>query len=178
MRARCNNPKHRGHKDYGAKGVTVCPQWADFQVFLADVGLRPSPEHTLDREKNHLGYQPGNVRWATHKEQHRNRTDNVVLEMDGREMVLSDWAKETGLTAMAIRYRLAQGWEVKDALTVPAHGGDLTRGGKTLTLAGETLTITQWAHKLGMGKATLQVRVRAGWSDEKALTTPVRPKAR
>lgn len=178
MRARCERPKHRGHKDYGAKGVTVCPEWRDsFQAFVDHVGLRPSKAHTLDRIKNNRGYEPGNVRWATYAEQHRNRTNNVHLTLDGRTMILKDWAKEVGLTGVGIKYRLDQGWTVRDALMTPARGGDLTRGGRTLTHKGKTLTVTQWAREVGLNKATLQVRLRNGWTTALALETPARPKA-
>lgn len=73
MLARCNNPNFVGFKNYGGRGIKVCERWYDFVNFLADVGERPSSELQLDRIDNDGNYEPGNVRWATRKEQARNR---------------------------------------------------------------------------------------------------------
>lgn len=74
MIKRCENPNHHAYARYGGRGIAVCPGWrADFAVFLRDVGHRPNPELSLDRLDNDGNYEPGNVRWATAKEQAANR---------------------------------------------------------------------------------------------------------
>ena len=73
MRQRCNNHNHAAFHAYGGRGITVCERWASFENFLADMGPRPSREHTLDRIKNDEGYSPGNCRWATWTVQNHNR---------------------------------------------------------------------------------------------------------
>lgn len=71
---RCRSPKHDRYDRYGGRGITVCDRWKDFAAFVADVGPKPSPSHTLDRYPNNDGnYEPGNVRWATPKQQANNR---------------------------------------------------------------------------------------------------------
>jgi hypothetical protein len=74
MIQRCENPNDAAYPRYGGRGITVHPEWrADFAAFLRDVGHRPSPELSLDRIDNDRGYEPGNVRWATAKQQANNR---------------------------------------------------------------------------------------------------------
>jgi hypothetical protein len=73
MWQRCTNPAKSNYKYYGGRGITVCERWRVFENFVADVGLRPHGL-TIDRFPNKNGnYEPGNVRWATHSEQMRNR---------------------------------------------------------------------------------------------------------
>lgn len=75
MRERCSWSKHHKFADYGGRGIKVCPQWADFQTYLADIAhLGPCPPgYTLDRIDNDGNYEPGNVRWASPAEQLANR---------------------------------------------------------------------------------------------------------
>lgn len=73
MFQRCTNPHHASWEDYGGRGVTVCERWQSFENFIADMGPRPSPKHSLDRTNNDGNYEPSNCRWATWNEQARNR---------------------------------------------------------------------------------------------------------
>lgn len=74
MRKRCSNPNDKAYRNYGARGIRVCPEWeANFEAFFAHVGPKPSPELSIDRIDNDRGYEPGNVRWADRSTQSRNR---------------------------------------------------------------------------------------------------------
>lgn len=81
MKARCLNQRSRAWRYYGGRGITVCNRWLDFANFLADMGPRPSPKHSIDRIDVNGNYEPGNVRWTTWKVQMRNtRRNKVSLE--------------------------------------------------------------------------------------------------
>lgn len=76
MIERCTRKSHPGFHRYGGRGITVCDEWLNsFEAFLRDMGERPGPRMTLDRYPNNDGnYEPGNCRWATWKEQARNKS--------------------------------------------------------------------------------------------------------
>lgn len=119
MQQRCNNPRCKDYPKYGARGISVAPEWSDFQTFYRDVGPRPSPLHSLDRIDNDGPYAPGNCRWAVPKTQNNNRRSNVWLTFQGRRLTLAGWAQETGVPAPTITRRLSDGWTVEEALATP-----------------------------------------------------------
>lgn len=77
MKGRCNNPDYPNFKDYGGRGITVCPEWQDsYEKFLEDMGRHPSSKHSIDRIDNDRGYYKGNCRWATSLQQNKNRRNS------------------------------------------------------------------------------------------------------
>ena len=118
MLQRCSNPKNASWALYGARGITVCKRWEKFENFLADMGERPQGS-SLDRINNDDGYHPKNCRWATHKQQMRNRRTARLITWNSKTMGLSSWAEAMGLPEHTIRARLQAGWTVEKTLTAP-----------------------------------------------------------
>ena len=76
---RCTNPNNKHYRNYGGRGISVCDRWKDFANFFSDIGARPSKELTIDRTNNDGNYEPGNVRWATRKQQQNNRRNSIKI---------------------------------------------------------------------------------------------------
>jgi len=72
MLQRCSNPKNAEYKNYGARGISVDPVWRSFEVFMADMGHRPSAAHEIDRRNTNGNYESDNCRWVTRAENCRN----------------------------------------------------------------------------------------------------------
>jgi len=122
MVARCTKPGHANYRRYGARGVTVCDRWrADFAAFLADMGGRPSPLHTLERKDNDGPYSPENCVWATSAVQMRNTRQNHRLTLRGVTLTVTDWVTKTGIPRSTIYARIRYGWSTERTLTEPVQ---------------------------------------------------------
>ncbi len=130
MLDRCYNPRYKQYHLYGGRGIKVCLEWRnDFAVFLADMGRRPSPKHSIDRYPDQNGdYEPGNCRWATWIQQNRNRRNNHQITFREKTMCLTEWAQEIGIPVETLSGRInIRGWTTERALTTPAkHRTTLT----------------------------------------------------
>ena len=124
MRTRCFCTTSKDYSSYGGRGITVCPQWDDFAVFVRDMGERPGKEFTIDRVDSAAGYSPENCRWATSSQQNRNRPGyNSMVLYRGREITLAQLCDETGINQSALWMRLFRyGWDVERAAGTPLRG--------------------------------------------------------
>lgn len=110
MISRCENSKHHQYKDYGGRGISIWEPWRhSFGNFFAYIGKRPSSKHTLDRINNNLGYMPGNIRWATWKEQQRNRRSNKRLMHMGVVKTQIEWAEHLGMSPEKLKDQIENG---------------------------------------------------------------------
>jgi hypothetical protein len=110
MRARCENPNVRGYQNWGGRGIRVCPRWNDFEAFFSDMGLKPSPDHEIDRIDNDGNYEPSNCRWATPIEQANNMRSNRRITIGGREATIAEHARESNIDPDKLRNRIDRGW--------------------------------------------------------------------
>lgn len=105
MRQRCLNPRHPSYRYYGGRGITICARWSNFEKFLADIGNRPSPSHSLDRINNNGNYTPKNCKWSDKKEQGRNRRTCVYLTHKGKTKTIAEWAAILGIDWSSMKHR-------------------------------------------------------------------------
>lgn len=125
IKQRCFNKKHSNYAHYGAKGVSVNPEWVnDFDSFNDYINshLGPRPDgFSIDRINVSGDYEPGNIRWASPSDQAKNRRNNIWITAFGRTMVATDWARESGLTFTCIAYRIRAGWNPEIAVSMRAR---------------------------------------------------------
>ena len=137
MKQRCLNPNAEGYKNYGGRGITVCPEWLyDFQAFEDWAYSHGYREYlTIDRIDNDKGYSPNNCRWATRLEQAHNRRPCVgkhrLYEINGIFKTSSEWATIAGISRKRFNKRWAAG-KRGNALLAPSRfqdGGDTNGDG-------------------------------------------------
>lgn len=127
MKNRCLNPRDAAFDRYGGRGICICARWVNgedgrsgFQCFFEDMGPRPSKDHSLDRFPDNDGnYEPDNCRWATKKQQARNRRSNRIVQMQGETMSLAEACERFGLSYAKLNSRLSKGFSFERALAQP-----------------------------------------------------------
>ena len=121
-KGRCFNKSNPKYPSYGGRGITVCERWLGeqgFANFLTDMGRRPGLDYSLDRFPDNDGnYEPGNCRWATRKEQARNRRDSRRLSVEGVCLTIAEWAEKLEVPVGKIHARLNRGWSADRALGI------------------------------------------------------------
>jgi hypothetical protein len=117
MRRRCTDPHSVGWDNYGGRGIKVCDRWLNnYDAFFEDMGPRPE-NMTIERRDNDGDYEPNNCRWASRKDQARNRHGNRIIELGERKQTVTDWAEEIGLSPSGIKYRQNAGLPVSEVLS-------------------------------------------------------------
>ncbi len=98
IKSRCYNPKSTYYKDYGGRGIKMCDGWLNsFELFLSDMGNRPSKDYSLDRIDNNKGYSKDNCKWSTWEEQCSNRRSNVMITYNGETKTMKQWCDVLGI---------------------------------------------------------------------------------
>lgn len=118
---RCENPRNYGYYKYGGRGIHVCEEWkTNKKAFFEWAFANGYAENlTIDRKDNSKGYSPENCRWITYQEQNNNRRSNRYETIDGETHTVAEWSRISGIKQGTIQYRLAKGWNPKDAVFKP-----------------------------------------------------------
>lgn len=125
MRRRCYNPGQHSYPDYGGRGIGVCERWRnDFAAFLEDMGEKPGPEYTLERERVNEDYGPGNCKWATKEEQANNKRNSHFITAKGKTQTLLQWSREIQCHPVTILARLRTGMTDEEAICTPIDRGN------------------------------------------------------
>lgn len=121
IKNRCLNEKTPDYQDYGGRGISIHPRWLSYETFLLDVGRRPTSGMTIDRFPNNDGnYEPGNVRWASAKDQARNRRSSRILTFRGKSATEAEWVEILGINQGTLSSRINRyGWSIERALSTP-----------------------------------------------------------
>lgn len=124
MKKRCNCVTDKHYVWYGGRGIKVCKEWSDsfqaFKLWALDNGYQD--DLSIDRIDNDGDYEPSNCRWVTHKEQCKNKRNNVLLTLKDETMCAKDWATKLGIDDGTIYWRKKHGWSDEDTLTTPVNG--------------------------------------------------------
>ena len=122
IKSRCNNPNNSRYKDYGGRGIKMCPEWEnDFWTFrdwsLAN-GFREGL--TIDRIDNDKGYSPDNCRWVTNAVQANNKRSCRYITINGVTKNLKEWSVEYNINYHTVQNRIFNGWDEVRAITIPS----------------------------------------------------------
>jgi hypothetical protein len=197
MKSRCDNPNNTYYSRYGGRGITYETRWGNFEEFIKDMGNMPLEKMELDRIDNEGNYCKDNCRWATRKEQTRNRGGKRATRLytfNGKTMCIADWAKEIGIAAASLQKRLNKGWPLELALSPERRdGGDRSKwvantenptkgqtvrnkNSKFITIDDVTKTYSEWEKEKGLSKGLISKRIQQGCTEYEAVTKPMSSK--
>lgn len=176
---KCASKNHISYKYYGGKGISVCEEWLTFSNFVNWSNNNGYTDKlTLDRIDNSKDYNPDNCRWVTWKVQENNRSNNVLIEIDGVTKNLYEWSEISNISKEELTYRynkqvpsdefLNKDFDVKRFIKLKSN--------KTITHNGITKTIKEWSIFLNCSEQTLYHRLKAGIPNEELFNFKTKPR--
>lgn len=121
---RCNNPRFGGYELYGGRGIQVCNEWHNYDVF-AEWAVQNGYADNLqiDRINNNGNYRPENCRWVTPQENSNNRRSTTFYVYNGQRKSLKNWAREVGnIPYRTLHNRVTKlGWSFERAISTPSR---------------------------------------------------------
>lgn len=162
MKYRCKNERCHAYAKYGGRGITICDEWdKDFSVFY-DWSMENGYDDTLTIERIDVnkGYNPDNCKWVTLEDQAANKQNTVWVDYHGERVQLSVICRELNVKYNMAYYRIFDmGMTADEALDAPS---------------GELMTLKKKCELMGIDYTAVKARIKNGWDEERALTTPVR----
>lgn len=115
---RCSRPSANQYPNYGGRGIKVCERWlSGFDAFFEDMGHPPTERHSIDRINNDGNYEPSNCRWATSREQGRNRRGLLMVNFKGSQVCLKEACEALDLHYGTVHSRIRKwGWSPEEAI--------------------------------------------------------------
>ena len=135
MKKRCYYAGYNQSQYYGARGIGICEEWrTDFVAFRSwAIANGYSDGLSIDRIDTNKGYEPSNCRWATPREQARNRRNNILIKTDGRTICLMEWCQTHGVKYSTMLHRLKNGWTQEEATSRPVRARKCINSGAYIT---------------------------------------------
>jgi len=169
MRKRCRNQNVIRYPLYGGAGITVCDRWYNsFELFLEDMGMIPEGKTSLDRYPDSNGnYEPGNCRWANDEEQANNKSNNVMVNLDGISMTMTQAERKLGLNRGTIQNRVRRGATPQEAVEM-----SFGRERRLYEYNGQLKNSKEWCKYLGITETTFFWRLRNPSFKKEDVFTP------
>lgn len=183
MLIRCDKPE----KNY--EHVRVCKRWRKYENFVADMGERPTPKHTLDRWPNPFGnYEPTNCRWATWSQQHRNKRATRIFSDGKREGSIAQWSEWLGVSRELLRYRWTKRgtlvydkifwmrtFKTKHKILPPIPKEKYRKNTKFFEQDGVVKSLPEWASDLGITMGCAWRRMKTTGTFDRGKVWHARP---
>lgn len=122
MKQRCYDKSTNAYEYYGGRGITVCDDWLRYENFSEWAHKSGYAENlTIDRIDNNKGYGPDNCRWATIKEQNRNKRTSHIIEFNGAKECLAYWSEKLNIPMSTMVNRINRGCTPEQVLETNYH---------------------------------------------------------
>jgi hypothetical protein len=166
MKQRCTNKNNPQYHLYGGRGIKVCKDFMEsFEKFFDHIGKSPGKGYSVDRIKNNLNYDYGNIKWSTDLEQSNNKRNCIYVKINGVKKTVTQWCREFGLNKSTVLHRISRGAKPKDALKHRSTH-------KKIEINGESKHLTEWCRIYQTERGTVYQRVSRGWNKIEAIITP------
>ena len=120
MKRRCYNKHDRRYMSYGGRGIRLCPTWEhSFETFIADMGQRPTPNHSIERIDVDGNYCKDNCAWIPLRNQAFNKRSNKLFSAYGATRILAEWSRVSGVSYKLLQSRISRGWDIQKAIETP-----------------------------------------------------------
>lgn len=123
MKARCYNKNNNAYKNYGGRGICVCKEWKNDPLIFVNwlIGNAWEKGLEIDRRDNNGNYCPENCRIVTRKENANNRRTNVIINVNGEKLTLTQLSEKYNISYNTLQTRRRRGWKDQDLIKPPVN---------------------------------------------------------